>query len=103
MATLWAGSARVVEAMHERIEIEPVDRVGITTLYENLVDATIPGGGLIGRLRSTEGAKIVSRLLEGERRDTFVRTRIRSTRSLRPSGRRGYRCVKGLRREPLPS
>ncbi len=61
-----------VEAVPERIEIEPVDRVEITTLYENLVDATIPGGGQIGRLRSTEGAKIASRLLEGERRDTFV-------------------------------
>jgi 7,8-dihydropterin-6-yl-methyl-4-(beta-D-ribofuranosyl)aminobenzene 5'-phosphate synthase len=52
--------------------LEPVDRVEITTLYENLVDQTSPGGGLVERLTPKAGAPIVSTLLAEERRIPFV-------------------------------
>jgi len=58
--------------MTERIELAPVDRVEILTLYENLVDQTMPGGNKVERLRPRAGPKIVSRLLAGERETPFV-------------------------------
>jgi len=58
--------------MNARIVLEPVDRVEITTLYENLVDQTMPGGGPVRRLAPKADAKIVSTLLAEERRIGFV-------------------------------
>jgi 7,8-dihydropterin-6-yl-methyl-4-(beta-D-ribofuranosyl)aminobenzene 5'-phosphate synthase len=57
---------------NERIVLEAVDRVEITTLYENLVDQTIAGGGAVERLTPKAGEKIVSTLLAEERRSPFV-------------------------------
>jgi len=59
-------------AMSERIALEPVDRVEITTLYENLVDQTMPGGGPVQRLGPKAGSRIVSTLLAEERQIGFV-------------------------------
>jgi 7,8-dihydropterin-6-yl-methyl-4-(beta-D-ribofuranosyl)aminobenzene 5'-phosphate synthase len=58
--------------MPEPIALEPVDRVEITTLYENLVDQTMPGGGAVERLVPRAGETIVSTLLAEERRNPFV-------------------------------
>jgi len=58
--------------MNERIDLQPVDRVQITTLYENLVDATATGGGPVERLRAAAGGTVVSTLLAEERRNPFV-------------------------------
>jgi 7,8-dihydropterin-6-yl-methyl-4-(beta-D-ribofuranosyl)aminobenzene 5'-phosphate synthase len=58
--------------MSEQITLEPVDRVEIITLYENLVDQTAPGGGVVERLRPRAGDTIVSTLLAEERRTPFV-------------------------------
>jgi len=58
--------------MSERIVLEPVDRVEITTLYETLVDQTMPGGGPVQRLDPKAGSMIVSTLLAEERRSGFV-------------------------------
>jgi len=59
--------------VRERIALEPVDRVEITTLYENLVDQTMPGGGVVQRLDGAGGSKIIaSRLLGEEGRIGFV-------------------------------
>jgi 7,8-dihydropterin-6-yl-methyl-4-(beta-D-ribofuranosyl)aminobenzene 5'-phosphate synthase len=58
--------------MSEQIALAPVDRVEITTLYENLVDQTSPGGGPVERLDARAGANIVSTLLAEERRNPFV-------------------------------
>jgi len=58
--------------MREQIALAPVDRVEITTLYENLVDQTTPGGGAVERLTPKAGDKIVSTLLAEERRNPFV-------------------------------
>jgi len=60
-----------VSAMSERVELDPVDRVEITTLYENLVDMTMPGGGPVKRLTPKAG-KIVSTLLAEEKGIPFV-------------------------------
>jgi len=57
--------------MGERITLEPVDRVEITTLYENLVDMTMPGGGPVKRLAPKVG-KVVSTLLAEEKGIPFV-------------------------------
>ena len=58
--------------VNERIVLEPVERVEITTLYENLIDQTIAGGGAVERLTPKAGEKIVSTLLAEERRNPFV-------------------------------
>jgi 7,8-dihydropterin-6-yl-methyl-4-(beta-D-ribofuranosyl)aminobenzene 5'-phosphate synthase len=58
--------------MQDRITLEPVDRLEIITLYENLVDQTSPGGGAVQRLRPQAGETIVSTLLAEERRNPFV-------------------------------
>jgi 7,8-dihydropterin-6-yl-methyl-4-(beta-D-ribofuranosyl)aminobenzene 5'-phosphate synthase len=58
--------------MTEQITLDPVDRVEIITLYENLVDQTAPGGGVVERLRPKAGDTIVSTLLAEERRNPFV-------------------------------
>ena len=57
--------------MSERVALEPVDGIEIATVYENLVDQTIPDTGPVKRLSPTAG-KIVSTLLAGERRTPFV-------------------------------
>lgn len=57
--------------MSEVIGLEPVDKVEVTTLYENLTSNTLPSGGPVERLR-TRGNPIVSNLLDGERRMPFV-------------------------------
>ncbi len=58
--------------MPEPIELAPVDRVEITTLYENLVDRTAPGGGPVERLGPKADQKIVSTLLADEKQVPFV-------------------------------
>jgi 7,8-dihydropterin-6-yl-methyl-4-(beta-D-ribofuranosyl)aminobenzene 5'-phosphate synthase len=58
--------------MNERIDLAPVDRVEITTLYENLVDLMAPGGGPVERLGAEAGPKVVSTLLADERQNPFV-------------------------------
>jgi 7,8-dihydropterin-6-yl-methyl-4-(beta-D-ribofuranosyl)aminobenzene 5'-phosphate synthase len=58
--------------MSNQIILDPVDRVEIITLYENLVDQTAPGGGVVERLRPRAGDTIVSTLLAEERRNPFV-------------------------------
>ncbi|MBA2450171.1 MAG: MBL fold metallo-hydrolase [Chloroflexi bacterium] len=58
--------------MGERIELAPVDRVEVTTLYDNLVDASLPGGGAVERLTPEKGAPLVSTLLAEEKRNPFV-------------------------------
>src|SRR2546430_718507 len=58
--------------MMEQITLNPVDRVEIITLDENLVDQTAPGGGVVERLRPRAGDTIVSTLLAEERRNPFV-------------------------------
>jgi len=60
------------EAVSERIELAPVERVEIITLYENLVDMMAPGGGPVERLRPKAGEKVVSTLLADERENPFV-------------------------------
>ena len=52
--------------MANTFELPPVDRVEITTLYENLVDSTITGGGQIERLRSVPMDTQVTTLMEDE-------------------------------------
>ncbi|MCI0438740.1 MAG: MBL fold metallo-hydrolase, partial [Chloroflexi bacterium] len=52
--------------MTERIELLPVDRVEITTLYENLVDLTAPGQEQVERLRSKADNWVASHLLGGD-------------------------------------
>ena len=58
--------------MIDRIDLQPVDRVQITTLYENLVDATATGSSSVERLRASAGSTVVSTLLAEERRNPFV-------------------------------
>jgi 7,8-dihydropterin-6-yl-methyl-4-(beta-D-ribofuranosyl)aminobenzene 5'-phosphate synthase len=58
--------------MSNQLTLDPVDRVEIITLYENLVDQTAPGGGVVERLRPRAGDTIVSTLLAEERRNPFV-------------------------------
>jgi len=57
--------------MNEIIGLEPVDKVEVITLYENLVSQTVPSGGPVQRLR-TSGSRVASSLLDGERRTPFV-------------------------------
>lgn len=59
------------DVAREAIALQPVDRVEVTVLYENLVDATAPGQGPVERLQ-TRGGAIVSDLLAGEPRVQFV-------------------------------
>jgi 7,8-dihydropterin-6-yl-methyl-4-(beta-D-ribofuranosyl)aminobenzene 5'-phosphate synthase len=49
----------------------PVDAVEITTLYENVVDLGVPGGGPVERLRS-KGSPFSSRLLAEGQKTPFV-------------------------------
>ena len=58
--------------MADIIELAPVDQVEITTLFENLVDLTSPGGGIIERLGVRSGNMVVSKLHDGQRRNPFV-------------------------------
>ena len=58
--------------MTERIELAPVDRVEIITLYENLVDMTAARSGAVELLRPTAGAKVVTTLFADEPRNPFV-------------------------------
>jgi hypothetical protein len=58
--------------MSEQGTLEPVDRVEIIILYENLVDQTAPGGGVVERLRPRAGDNIVSTLLAEERRNPLT-------------------------------
>lgn len=53
------------------VPLLPVDAVEITTLYENIVDLGVPGGGPVERLRS-RGAPFSSRLLAEEQKSPFV-------------------------------
>ncbi len=58
--------------MTQKLDLQPVDQIEITTLYENLVDSTAPGAGPVERLRGESGGAIVSDLLAEERRIPFV-------------------------------
>jgi len=58
-------------AVTETVRLEPVDRVEITTLYENLVDGTMPDVGPAKRLGSKAGT-IVSTLMAEETRTPLV-------------------------------
>ena len=58
--------------MGDQVMLDPVDRVEIITLYENLVEQTAPGGGVVERLTPKAGPMIVSTLLAEERRNPFV-------------------------------
>jgi 7,8-dihydropterin-6-yl-methyl-4-(beta-D-ribofuranosyl)aminobenzene 5'-phosphate synthase len=53
------------------VPLLPVDAVEITTLYENIVDLGITGGGPVERQRS-KGAAFSSRLLAEEQKTPFV-------------------------------
>jgi 7,8-dihydropterin-6-yl-methyl-4-(beta-D-ribofuranosyl)aminobenzene 5'-phosphate synthase len=53
------------------VPLLPVDAVEITTLYENIVDLGVPGGGPVERLR-TRAAPFSSRLLADEQKNPFV-------------------------------
>src|SRR3954454_21575320 len=53
------------------VPLLPVDAVEITTLYENIVDLGVPGGGPVERLR-TQAAPFSSRLLGEEQKNPFV-------------------------------
>ncbi len=58
--------------MADIVELAPVDQVEITTLFENLVDLTAPGGGIIERLSVRSSNMVASYLHDGERRNPFV-------------------------------
>lgn len=58
--------------MTEQIALAPVDAIEVTTLYENLVDMTVAGGGPVTRLRPTDGAVTSSTLLDAEQRAPLV-------------------------------
>ena len=58
--------------MNGTVDLKPVDRVEVTTLYENLVDANALGQETVRRLSATGGGNIVSKLLADERRVPFV-------------------------------
>ncbi|MGE3273290.1 MAG: MBL fold metallo-hydrolase [Chloroflexota bacterium] len=53
------------------VPLLPVDSVEITTLYENIVDLGVPGGGPVERLRS-QGSGLASQLLAEEQKTPFV-------------------------------
>jgi 7,8-dihydropterin-6-yl-methyl-4-(beta-D-ribofuranosyl)aminobenzene 5'-phosphate synthase len=53
------------------VPLLPVDAVEVTTLYENIVDLGVPGGGAVERLR-TQAAPFSSRLLAEEQKNPFV-------------------------------
>ena len=57
--------------MSERIALAPVDRVEITTLYDNVVDSMAPAGDSVQRLRET-GPSCVSTLFSEEKKNPFV-------------------------------
>ena len=57
--------------MSERIALAPVDRVEITTLYDNFVDSMAPAGDSVERLRE-EGPSLVSTLFSEEKKNPFV-------------------------------
>jgi 7,8-dihydropterin-6-yl-methyl-4-(beta-D-ribofuranosyl)aminobenzene 5'-phosphate synthase len=56
---------------NETISLQPVDKVEITTLCENLVDSQVPGSRQVQRLRAKAGG-VVSDLFVNERPDPFV-------------------------------
>ncbi len=58
--------------MNGTVDLKPVDKVEITTLYENLVDANALGQETVRRLSAEGGGNIVSKLLADERRVPFV-------------------------------
>lgn len=58
--------------MPDIIALAPVDRVEITTLYENLVDMTAARSGPVELLRPATGAKVATALFEDEPRTPFV-------------------------------
>jgi 7,8-dihydropterin-6-yl-methyl-4-(beta-D-ribofuranosyl)aminobenzene 5'-phosphate synthase len=53
------------------VPLLPVDSVEITTLYENIVDLGVTGGGPVERLRSN-GSPLSSKLLADEQKTPFV-------------------------------
>jgi 7,8-dihydropterin-6-yl-methyl-4-(beta-D-ribofuranosyl)aminobenzene 5'-phosphate synthase len=58
--------------MTDVVELHAVDRVEITTLYENLVDLMAPSEGPVERLSPSSGPMTASTLLSEERRNPFV-------------------------------
>lgn len=62
---------RVLQRDAAAVPLLPVDSVEITTLYENIVDLGITGGGPVERLR-TRAAPFTSRLLADEQKTPFV-------------------------------
>ena len=64
-----AGVPAPVRAPVPLLEADAVD---ITTLYENVVDYGVPGGGPVERQRPTGGERVVSRLFSEDRTAPFV-------------------------------
>ncbi|MCX6020926.1 MAG: MBL fold metallo-hydrolase, partial [Chloroflexi bacterium] len=58
--------------MTSTIALAPVDRVEITTLYENLVDSMAPGGGPVTRLSARAENRVASNLMAEEPKVSFV-------------------------------
>ena len=58
--------------MNGTVDLKPVDKVEVTTLYENLVDSNALGQDTVRRLSAKGGNNIVSKLLADERRVPFV-------------------------------
>ncbi|MEE8442478.1 MAG: MBL fold metallo-hydrolase [Dehalococcoidia bacterium] len=58
--------------MTETIELKPVDKVEITTLYENLIDPWPLAQDMVRRLHATENNRVTSQLLAEEHRVSFV-------------------------------
>lgn len=58
--------------MSETIDLKPVDKVEITTLYENLVDANALGQNVVRRLSAKEDNNVTSQLLAEEHRLPLV-------------------------------
>jgi 7,8-dihydropterin-6-yl-methyl-4-(beta-D-ribofuranosyl)aminobenzene 5'-phosphate synthase len=68
---MMAGEAVQVLQRGGTVPLRPVDAVEITTLYENIVDLGVPGGGPVERLR-TQAAPFASQLLAEEMKNQFV-------------------------------
>jgi 7,8-dihydropterin-6-yl-methyl-4-(beta-D-ribofuranosyl)aminobenzene 5'-phosphate synthase len=58
--------------MSERIELAPVDKVEVTTVYDNIVDSMVPAHDEVERLEGNRGDVIVSTLLAEEKRTPFI-------------------------------
>jgi len=66
-----SGPVQVLQRGGAAVPLLPVDAVEITTLYENIVDLGVTGGGPVERVRS-QGTPFTSRLLAEEQKTPFV-------------------------------